>query len=67
MTLTAINPVQDPVASGDSLLRMLLSIPGLQGEIGSVVLQRLPEIDAGTSFEDSLQLQRLTLSQFRWY
>lgn len=59
--------VQDPVTSGDSLLRMLLSIPGLQGEIGGVILQRLPEIDAGTSLEDSLQLQRLTLSQFRWY
>eukprot|EP00884_Botryococcus_braunii_P009711 jgi/Botrbrau1/18741/Bobra.0386s0064.1 len=55
-----------PVMSGDSLLRMLLSVPRIQGEISEVMLQRLPEIDAGTTLEDSLQLQRLLLSQFRW-
>lgn len=52
--------------SGDSLLRVLLSVPKIQGEIGEVMLQRLPDIDLGTTLEDSLQLQRLLLSQFRW-
>lgn len=56
--------LQVAAATGDSLVRLLLNVAPLQGELAGALLERVTQFQSGD--EGECAVARLILGQFRW-